>query len=82
MLWYFMMHPLQYWVPVLVNLVVLILSARFLRRFYKGEARILLEPVIIFGAAMLWPLFDMGILVGSAFWLAGKVIGFLIGKRP
>jgi len=80
MLWYFMQHPRQYWVPVLVNLVVLILSARFFKRFYKGEARILLDPTIIFGAAVLWPMTDMGILVATVFWLMGRTIGFVIGK--
>lgn len=81
MLWYFMMNPTHYWVPMVINLVLLILNARFLGHLYKGEARMLTEPVLIFGAAMLWPLFDMGLLVGGAFWLAGKVIGFLVGKR-
>ena len=82
MLWYFMMNPTHYWVPMIINLVVLILNARFLGHLYKkGDLKLFTEPVLIFGMAMLWPLFDMFLLVGAAFWLAGKVIGFLVGKR-
>ncbi len=80
MLRYFMGHPIQYWVPMVVNLVLLVLGARFLRRFYKGEARILLDPVIIFGAATLWPFADLGLIVSVVFWSMGKAIGLIIGK--
>lgn len=81
MLYYFMLNPSHYWVPMVVNLVLLILNARFFGHLYKKDARMLTEPVLIFGFSMLWPLLDMGLLMWGAFWLAGKVIGFLIGKR-
>lgn len=79
-LWYFVVNPSHYWAPMVINLVLLILNARFLHHLYR-EAKMLMDPIVIFGVAILWPLFDMGLFVVGTFWLMGKVIGFLIGKR-
>lgn len=81
MLWYFIGHPHHYWVPALANLILMILSARFFSHLYKGELRIMKDPIIIFFASLLFPFTDAAIVVCGCAWLASKVIGALIGKR-
>ncbi len=81
MLLYFMLNPWHYWIPLGVNLVVLILVARFLGPKLKGEWRLFREPVIVLGGAFMWPLLDMGLIITALGWVGAKIIGFLIGYK-
>lgn len=81
MLYYFMLHPAHYWIPFGINLVILIVLIKFFGHLLSGEAKAFKEPTILFGSAAFWPLFDAMIIVGSIFWIAGKIIGFIIGNK-
>lgn len=81
MIYYFVCHASHYWIPVVVNLTILILCARYLGHLYKKDMRILAEPTIILGASMCWPLFDAGVFVFVVGWLLSKLIGMLIVKN-
>ncbi len=81
MLILFIQHPLAYFIPFWAVILVMVVGARYFSRFYKGEAKVLLKPDIIFGFAALWPMSVSFAFVWAMFWVAGKSIGFLIGNK-
>lgn len=79
MLYLFYQHPLYWLYPALTTLFLLIVGARFFRRFYKGEAEILLNPGIIFCSASLWFIFIPSGIMGLIVFGAANIIRLLIG---
>lgn len=74
-----MLHPWWYFGPFGITLVLLILGARYIT--YTGEAKLLREPTVILGAALMWPLTVPVALVGLVFLVGGKAIGVFVPKK-
>ena len=81
MIYLFIKYPLWYFIPMLITLMLQVISVRLFRKYYKGEAELLLDPTLIFGLSFMWFLLVPAILVLFFGWVGGKMIGYLIGSK-
>ena len=81
MIWWFMVHPMWYLVPIIPVLLAQVVSVWLFGKRYTGEWETLRDPLIIAFNAVLWPLIVPFLIVWLVMTCAGKLIGLVLPKR-